>query len=174
MQSTMVAQPHIPNVAPLGAASDFDFLVGRWRVKHQKLTDRLVNSTDWRDFGGTFILQKTLGGQANIDDNLIEQYNGTYRAVTIRVFDPKKRAWSIYWIDSRFPPKTIASPIVGGFEGHRGLFFADERLEDGRALRVRFIWIFEQPDRARYEQALSLDAGQTWEPNWRMQLDRAA
>jgi len=32
---------------------DFDFLVGRWRVHHQKLKERLANSHEWIEFGGT-------------------------------------------------------------------------------------------------------------------------
>ena len=37
-------------------------------------------------------MQKMLGGQANVDDNVLYAPAGTYRAITIRVFDPAVNA----------------------------------------------------------------------------------
>jgi hypothetical protein len=157
--------------APPGSIGDFDFLVGRWRVSHRRLVGRLVGSTEWEAFDGECTMQKMLGGQANVDDNVLHAPAGTYRAMTIRVFDPDTRAWSIYWIESRYPPSTIENPVVGGFAGNRGVFFSDEEWE-GRRIRTRFVWENDGPDSCRWEQAFSTDGGLTWEPNWYMAFER--
>ena len=159
--------------APPGTVEDFDFLVGGWKVQHRRLVGRLVESTEWETFDGECAMQKLLGGQANVDDNVLHAPAGTYRALTIRVFDPNTRSWSIYWIDSRYPPSTIANPVVGGFAGNRGLFFSDDEWE-GRRVRTRFIWVSEGRDTCRWEQALSPDGGLTWETNWYMDFERTS
>jgi hypothetical protein len=159
--------------APTGDVDDFDFLVGRWNVRHRRLVGRLVGSTTWEDFDGDCVMRKLLGGQANVDDNVLRAPAGTYRAMTIRVFDPSARQWSIYWIDSRYPPERIEDPVVGGFAGDRGLFFADGDWE-GRLVRTRFLWQVDGPDSCRWEQAASIDGGLIWETNWYMDFERAA
>jgi hypothetical protein len=158
--------------APPGSAEDFDFLVGRWKVHHRRLVGRLVGSTTWEEFEGECEMWKTLGGHGNVDDNVLHLPAGSYRAMTVRVFDPEARAWSIFWIDSRYPPSEIEKPVVGGFDGNRGLFYSDDELE-GRPVRTRFVWYVDDRDTCRWEQALSVDGGRTWETNWYMRFVRA-
>jgi len=43
-------------------ATDFDFLMGRRRVRHHRLKRRLANCTDWDDFWGTSSARPLLGG----------------------------------------------------------------------------------------------------------------
>ena len=31
----------------------FDFFIGRWKVAHHRLRERLVGDTRWEDFGGS-------------------------------------------------------------------------------------------------------------------------
>lgn len=168
-----INEPEFPNIAPPGHLGDWDFLVGKWRVRHRKLAKRLVGSTDWMEFGGECVSWMTMGDQVNIDDHVIDQPTGAYRASTIRVFDPKRASWDIYWIDGRAPPTIMAQPMMGGFEGKVGRLFADSTYE-GKQLRTRFLWFNEGPQSARWEQAFSLDAGKSWETNWIMRLERAA
>src|SRR3954469_16739488 len=70
-----------PMPALTGHEHDWDWLVGRWNVKHSRLKGRLVGSTTWEDFNGTSTLWLTLGGLGTVDDNLLELPDGTYRAV---------------------------------------------------------------------------------------------
>ena len=35
---------------------DWDWLVGRWNVRHHRLKARLAGSTEWEDFNGTSVL----------------------------------------------------------------------------------------------------------------------
>jgi hypothetical protein len=149
---------------------DFDFLFGRWRVTHRRLCRRLAGCTEWDHFGGTSEARALLGGRGNVDDNVIElpaELGGRYRAATLRTFDATAGTWSIWWLDGRWPGR-IDVPMVGRFDTTGdGLFLADDRFE-GRAIRVRFLWLHTRTASPRWEQAFSLDQGASWETNWEM------
>ena len=68
---------------------DFDFLLGRWHVRHRRLKDRLVGSHEWVEFDGTTIAHQVLGGEGNMDDNVLNVPGDPYRAVTLRAYDSK-------------------------------------------------------------------------------------
>lgn len=153
----------------MSSEHDFDFLVGNWRVAHRRLKDRLTNCTEWISFQGTCSLKKTLGGFGNLDENHLDMPGGAYHAMTVRIFDPETKQWSIWWFDQR-TPRTLEPPVVGSFENGAGVFFADDTFK-GRPIRVRFLWtVREQP---RWEQAFSADGGATWETNWEMDFTRS-
>lgn len=148
---------------------DWDFLFGRWAVRHRRLKARLAGSTEWEEFAGTCVNWPTLGGQGNVDDNMLELPGGTYRAVSIRALDAKAGQWLIWWLDQRNP--TIDPPMRGGFKDGIGTFLADETF-NGRPIKVRFLWSQITPASARWEQAFSPDGGATWETNWMMDFTR--
>jgi Protein of unknown function (DUF1579) len=149
---------------------DFDFLVGSWRVLHRRLRDRLAGCDDWEEFDGTCTMRPLLGGFGNVDDNLMNLPAGPYRGVGLRAFDPTTRRWAIWWLDSRHP-HTIDVPVVGGFEGGVGSFYADETF-NGQPIRVRFRWSEIHTGSPLWEQAFSPDGGSTWEVNWTMRFVR--
>ena len=64
--------------------SDFDFLVGSWRVRHRRLKERLAGSHDWIEFEGTCVMQKILDGAGNMDENFLDFPGDAYHAVTLR------------------------------------------------------------------------------------------
>jgi hypothetical protein len=150
----------------------FDFFMGHWQVRHRRLKARLAGCRDWEEFTGTTIAQSILGGQGNIDDNLIALLGGAYRAVTLRAFDAPSATWSIWWLDSRHP-RALDTPLVGRFDNGIGTFYADDRL-GGKPIRIRFLWTQTRSSAPRWEQAFSADDGQTWEINWTMQFERSA
>jgi hypothetical protein len=128
---------------------DFDFLLGRWAVRHRRLRERLVRCADWEQFAGTAEVRAIMGGLGNVDDNVLELPAGTYRAATLRVFNPRTRLWSIWWIDAR--RSVLEPPVHGCFKDRVGTFFGDDAL-DGRPIRVRFIWSAITARSARWEQ----------------------
>ncbi len=152
---------------------DFDFLAGSWRVRHRRLKERLARSTEWQEFEGTSAGQLILGGAGNLDDNVLELPSGTYRAATVRSFDPETGQWSIWWLDGRYPRGPLDPPMVGRFEDGVGTFFAKDTF-NGKPIVVRFIWSNISATTARWEQAFSTDDGATWEVNWEMDFARAA
>jgi hypothetical protein len=154
------------------ALHDFDFLIGRWKVHHRRLKDRLVGSHEWAEFVGTSESRKVLGGQGNMDDNVLNLPGDTYRAVTLRAFDEKTHQWSIWWLDSRTPSGSLEPAVRGGFKDGVGEFYTDDTFR-GRAIRVRFIWSHITVKSCRWEQSFSVDQGKTWEVNWVMDFERA-
>ncbi len=152
-------------------AHDFDFLMGQWRVKHEKLTQRLANNPDSVTFEGTMVAQPLLGGSANVDDNVLHAPSGTYRGASIRAYDDKTGQWSIWWLDSRMPSAPMDPPVVGGFKDGVGTFTA-EQVINGKNVTVRYLWKDITKNSAHWEQAFSDDHGKTWETNWRMDFER--
>ena len=155
----------------MGDVRDWDFLVGKWNVRHRRLKARLVGNTEWEEFNGTCVNWSTMGGLGNVDDNVIELPAGTYRAVGLRAFDRGTRLWSIWWLDGRTPSR-IDPPVRGGFANGIGSFVGDDTL-NGRPIKVRFQWSQVKANSAHWEQAFSPDGGATWETNWLMEFTRS-
>jgi hypothetical protein len=75
----------------------------------------------------------------------------------VRHFRIADRQWTIRWISSR---TGAMDPEVGEFYG--------EDHDDGRPVRVRFVWTRLSAGAARWEQAFSY--GGPWETNWVMEF----
>ena len=159
MQSSTTASP-----------ADFDFVIGRWNVAHRRLKKRLANCSEWVEFSGTSQTSKVLGGYGNVEDNVLDLPEGSYRAIAIRSFNPLKNAWAIWWLDGR-APWSIDTPVIGAFSGGIGRFYADD-VFNRVPVRMRFTWTKVTKDVLRWEQAFSPDAGSTWETNWTMDFTR--
>ena len=158
---------------PRSAVHDFDFYIGKWRVHSRRLKERLAGSDEWQEFEGTSEAWPILGGAGNMDDNVLELPDDTYRAISLRSFDPESQTWSIWWLDGRFPRGPLDPPVVGGFRDGVGTFYAEDTFK-GQAIRVRFLWSDITETTCRWEQAFSTDGGETWEVNWVMESTRVA
>ena len=152
-------------------STDFDFQQGSWRVKHRRLKSRLSSCTDWEEFDGTCEQRPILGGNGNIEDNLLNINTGAYRAIALRSFDPASRKWAIWWLDGR-SPHALDTPVIGQYKDGVGTFYADDEL-NGRPVRLRFLWLGTDTATPRWEQAMSDDGGETWETNWTMDFTRS-
>ena len=135
----------------MSKSTDFDFLYHDWHVHHRKLKTRLAGANDWFEFEGTSNTRPILGGKGNIEDNVIH-------------------VWRIWGLDQRFPA-SIGAPVVGGFQGEKGLFITNEEWQ-GRAIKLRFIWLKDADGGPCWKQAFSSDGGQTWETNWVMNFSK--
>ena len=149
---------------------DFDFLIGRWRVHHRRLKERLANNHEWVEFEGTLAAQQLMDGSANVDDNVFELPGGTARGVALRSFDAKSQQWAIWWLDGgSLGP--LDPPVRGSFHNGVGTFYADDTFKQ-KPVRIRFTWSQITPTSCHWEQAFSPDAGNTWETNWVMDFKR--
>ena len=149
--------------------NDFDFLVGTWKVYHRMLKERLKGSTDWAEFEGDTVDRKILNGLGNLDENIIHMNTGPVHAITLRLFDPHSKEWSIHWSTDRTGALDI--PMIGSFTDGQGKFYAQEICE-GKHVYSRFIWSKITTNSCQWEQALSTDGGKTWETNWIMEFKR--
>ncbi len=59
----------LPKLA--NAPSDWDFLVGEWRVRHRRLRERLAGSSAWDELDRHVANWPVLGGHGNVGDNVI-------------------------------------------------------------------------------------------------------
>jgi hypothetical protein len=146
----------------------FDFLRGRWNVRHRRLRDRLRGCTEWDEFDGTTVSRPLLDGRGNEDEYRTSHWPD-FVGMAFRFFNPATRQWSIYWVDSR--RGVLEPPVVGGFRDGTGVFEGDDTL-DGRPIRVRYTWSRVTGPSPRWEQAFSADRGATWETNWVMEFTR--
>ena len=148
---------------------DFDFLHGSWHIRNERLVDRLQGSTAWETFDAVGVIRPILGGKGNLDEYATSHWPG-FEGLSLRVFDPANRLWSICWADNA--SGAVKPPTVGRFDGARGDFHGDEVI-DGRDIKVHFVWADTDTAHPTWTQAFSADGGQTWEVNWRMTLTRA-
>jgi hypothetical protein len=142
---------------------DFDFEIGAWKTRLSRLVHPLTGSTDWVRYDGTTIVRKVWNGRANLVELEVDGPAGHIEALSLRLYNPKSRQWSLNFANSR--GGTMAVPSIGEFRGGRGEFFNQDSL-DGRAILVRFVISVITPDSCHFEQSFSADEGKTWEPNW--------
>jgi hypothetical protein len=143
---------------------DFDFHVGTWTTTIARLTTPLSGSSEWVDYQGTTVVREIWGGRANLVELVADGPAGHLELLSLRLFDPETRQWSLHVASSR--GGGISPPVVGGFVDGRGEFFGTETM-DGREIRIRFVIDEVTATSARFEQAFSADGGATWEVNWR-------
>ncbi|MFF5175744.1 hypothetical protein ACFY3U_24385 [Micromonospora sp. NPDC000089] len=88
----------------------------------------------------------------------------------MRILDPARQEWSIYWMNSRRGVLEVP-PMVGRFTDGVGTFFGDD-TDDGQPVRCRFVCSGVTDRACRWEQAFSTDGERTWETNWTMDFTR--
>jgi hypothetical protein len=170
MSSLGAARAPGTNPPVVSGAHDFDFLVGEWRVHHRRLKP---DSQEWVDFDGTSSNRKLMDGGANLEEQALDAPSGAYRAIALRSYDSKTGQWAIWWLDGRYPSGPLDPPVKGRFENGVGSFYGDY-AQDGKPMRVRFLWSHITPTSARWEQSSSSDGGKTWSANWIMTFERWA
>ena len=179
--TTTGADTDEPNITPIerpAAARDFDFLVGRWRVRHKRLKERLVGCDEWTEFETDHECHYILGGLGNMDRQWGEFAGAYYEGVSIRSFaadpdHPRGGEWLIYWMDTGNPAP--AFQVRGNFSdgSESGEFFGEDQL-GGVTYPLRFRWWRLGPDWARWDQAYKLPDTEDgeWEVNWVMEFER--
>jgi hypothetical protein len=149
--------------SPTSSQHDFDYLVGKWKMKNKHLNSRLNNCKEWTEFESSVVDSGGLEGMGNFDIVRRNNNGKIYEGRTIRTFDAETRLWRLYWIDSNGGP--IDPPVVGSFSNGIGLFFGKD-FQVGRPVIVVFKWDKRNPEMPVWSQAFSDDNGKTWEWNY--------
>lgn len=145
--------------------NDFDFYEGKWKLHNKKLKTRLNNCTEWIEFESTQEMYRVLHGLGNID-NFLASFDGVpFEGMSVRLFNPKTKLWSIYWADSN--EGVLQPPVVGSFDNDIAHFFAKD-VFNGKDILVVFRWNIKDRLNPVWSQAFSEDKGKTWEWNWYM------
>ncbi|TWH99468.1 hypothetical protein IP90_03083 [Luteimonas cucumeris] len=148
---------------------DFDFYIGRWQVRNERLKQRWVGSDDWDVFDATDECRPILGGLGTIDEYVTDHYGERLIGNTLRLFDPKTRQWSAYWVSNR--SGVLEPPVIGRFKDGIGTFVGKD-VDAGVPILVRYLWTEITPTSAKWDQAYSRDDGKSWETNWIMRMTR--
>lgn len=152
--------------SPGSSKNDFDFLAGKWTMDNKRLKCRLNNCKDWVEYkSSSENLGSILEGIGNLDfyrTSYNQVNNKPYEGITLRLFNPKTRLWSLYWADSNLG--TMDPPVVGSFDGPVGTFYCKDTF-DGKPILVMFKWDKTDPNNPVWSQAFSADNGVTWEMN---------
>ena len=155
--------------AKTSSPDDFDFFIGKWKVHNRKLNKRLADSDEWTEFEAVSECRKILNGYGNIDSFNTDFDGKEFEGMTLRLFNPNTKLWSIYWADSNVVVLDI--PQIGSFENGIGEFYARDIFE-AKPIIVKFKWDATNVNRPIWSQAFSSDKGKTWEWNWFMTFTR--
>ena len=95
---------------------DFDFLTGKWKMHNRRLNKRLEHCKDWTEFESSDENSKILSGTADMDTYSTTEMPGQqgklFEGVTLRLFNPKTKLWSLYWVASNIG---VLDPPCGRF-----------------------------------------------------------
>jgi hypothetical protein len=152
----------MPNDPSPDGQHDFDFEIGSWTTELSRLVNPLSGSSDWVDYRGTSVVRPVWDGLANLVELDVSGSAGRIQALSLRLYDPTSRVWSLHTASVR---GGMSPPAVGAFRDGRGEFSSEEAL-DGRPILVRFVISDITPTSCRFEQAFSDDGGESWELNW--------
>jgi hypothetical protein len=155
-------------VSDRNGLGDFDFFVGSWNSIQRKLKKPLAGCDEWEESSATTRCWQVLGGAANVDEVHFPDWG--FSGLSVRLLNPATGEWSIYWVNSRNGELALP-PVTGRFSDGVGVFYDEEQYE-GRDITVRYTWSDITATTARWEQAFSLDGGQTWETNWTADFTR--
>lgn len=155
--------------APTSTQDDYDFFIGKWRLRNRKLKERLNNCNEWSEFESTQECYKILNGLGNIDNFLADFDGRPFEGMSLRLFNPQTKLWSIYWADSN--RGVLDKPVVGSFEHNIGHFYAKDNFA-GKEIIVVFKWDKTDLSNPIWSQAFSADNGKTWEWNWYMYMSK--
>jgi hypothetical protein len=147
-----------------GPEHDFDFELGTWHSHLRRLLHPLTGSTTWAEYDGTSVVRPVWDGRANLVELDVSGPAGHMVALSLRLFDPKTRTWSLNYANAA-GGAISGPPTVGGFQNGRGEFYDHEDF-GGRTILVRFIISKVNANLIHFEQSFSADEGKTWELNW--------
>ena len=148
---------------------DFDFFIGKWKIRNRKLKSRLNNCDEWIEFEAEQECRKILQGFGNQDFIHADIDGKPFEGMSLRLFNPTTKLWSIYWADNN--EVALQIPQIGSFDGATGEFFARD-IFDGKSIIVKFNWDATDENSPIWSQAFSADDGKTWEWNWYMYFER--
>ena len=161
---------------PEAGSHDFDFWIGRWKIRNKRLVKRLAGCQDWETFDAIGHARALPAGIGNYDDFVAVEWRPGFVGMSLRLFSHQTKRWSIYWLDNvtaGLDGSTghLLPPVVGGFKDGTGVFIGPDTFE-GKPITVKFVWSDISATSARWHQAFSADAGRSWEINWIMEHSR--
>jgi hypothetical protein len=96
-------------------------------------------------------MYKVLNGIGNID-NFLASFDGQpFEGMTVRLFNPKTKLWSIYCADSN--QGKLDPPVLGSFENNVGHFITKDTF-NGKNILVTFRWDAREKENPIWSQSI--------------------
>jgi len=143
---------------------DFDFELGHWKIHLKRRVHPLSGSQQWAVLDGTTTTRKVWNGRANLEEFEVRGPTGPIEGMTLRLYNPQTRQWSLYWANSK-AGVLGGPPNVGEFRNGVGEFYCYDTY-NGRYVLIRYVWSRITPDSAHFEESFSDDGGRSWEVEW--------
>ena len=159
----------IIKASPTSSKDDFDFFQGKFKLHNKKLKSIFNHCDEWDEFESTQEMYKVLHGLGNIDNFLATRDGKPFEGMTVRLFNPETKLWSLYWADSN--KGKFDSPVVGSFENNIAYFFTKDLINEKEVIVV-FRWDSTDRNNPVWSQAFSNDNGINWEWNWYMYMTK--
>jgi hypothetical protein len=140
------------------SVNDFDFFVGYWNIFNRKLKTRLNGCSEWIEFEAYGEMKIILNGIGNTDNFKTTLDGKPFEGMTLRLFNPLTKLWSIYWADSN--KGVLDPPVLGSFDNSTGEFYGKD-IFNGKEIIVKFKWDKTDPRKPVWSQAFSEDKGKT-------------
>lgn len=135
--STAAVEPEPGATAAHDGRHDFDFLLGQWHIVNRRLVARLAGCSEWETFEARQKAWPILDGLGNQDEFRADAWRPGFIGMTLRLFNPATKQWSIYWVDNQ--RVVLDPPVVGAWADDRGIFTTRD-VFNGKPIIVRFTW----------------------------------
>ncbi|MBL8891788.1 MAG: hypothetical protein JNL67_17540 [Planctomycetaceae bacterium] len=161
----VTAQDLVQESKHVGKPGDFDFLAGEWKIHNRR---KKPEANEWDEFASEATCWTVLGGIGSIEELRIPARD--FSGIGVRLLDVQQKIWSDHWVNGKSGVLTTPGQ-TGVFVDGVGTFTSDWSEGDQKML-VKGVWDQITPNSCRWYQAVSKDAGATWEENWIMQWSR--
>lgn len=154
-------------------ATNFDFLLGAWRVKNRRIDDLLFHDARrWDEFESVVTARPILGGGGVLDRYEFPDFpgRGTFHGVCLRLVHRPTDRWKVWWASSA-SGGLLDPPVVGGFVNGEGIFHGDDSY-GSRPVKVRTRYSSITAVSFRWEQTFSFDGGRSYQADWIMEFER--
>ncbi|HFA49752.1 MAG TPA: hypothetical protein ENJ95_12150 [Bacteroidetes bacterium] len=159
------------NIQAENISSDFDFLLGEWDVISKRRKKWLVNNDEWIPAEATCKVWKQLGGMLVMDEFHNTRNGKEQVSSTLRIYNPNKKEWTLYWLSTAFPNLGLMPQVKGSFKNGTGRFFGEEDF-NGKKVKLRFLWKISENGTPHWEQAYFDKKNNEWETNWIMDFTK--
>lgn len=148
-------------------STDFDFLLGQWKVLNTRLTRWLDDCREWMEFESIHEERKMSSGQGTVAYHQYVFEGTPFERNVLRSYNPRFDFWKIDRLDGH--ASLLIDPLRGTFWENKGFFITQGQL-DSRSVLVHVEWTSICENYASWEQALSKDDGKSWETGWVMEF----
>src|SRR5262249_35040797 len=79
---------------------DWDTFFGSWKMHLKRRVRPLTGSNQWQEFESHDTTRKIWDGGGNVDELEADGPSGHIEGLTVRLYNPRSRQWSIYWANA--------------------------------------------------------------------------